>query len=56
MIDPSVKICDEANIDCYTYFDDKIFRNEILYIYEDERDHYLFLQSIFEKYEIDLIF
>ena len=49
MIDPPVKLCDEANIDCYTYLADEVFRNEILYIDEGERDHYLFLHSIFEK-------
>ena len=45
MADPSVSLCDEANVDCYAHVADEVLRSVIVCTDEGERDHYLFLRA-----------
>ena len=51
MADPSVSLCDEANLDSYVRIAGEVFRSLIVSMDEGERDHYMFLHAALAKCE-----
>ena len=56
MADPSVSLCDEANVDGYVHIADEVLRSLTVCMDEGERDHYMFLDAAFAKCERCLAF
>ena len=56
MADPSVSLCDEANVDGYVHIADEVLRSLIVCMDEGERDHYIFLHADLAKCERCLAF
>ena len=51
MADPSVSLCDEANVDGYVNTADDVLRSLIVCVDAGERDQYVFLHSALAKCE-----
>ena len=52
MADPSVSLCDEANVDGYVHIADEVLRILIVCMDEGKRDHYMFLHAALAKCEL----
>ena len=56
MADPSVSLCDEADVDGYVHIGDEVLRSPIVCMDEGKRDHYMFLHAALAKCERCLAF
>ena len=56
MADPSVSLCDEANVDGYVHIADEVLRSLIVCMDESERGRYMFLHAASGKCERCLAF
>ena len=56
MADPSVSLCDEANVDGYVHIADEVLRSLTICMDEGKRDHYLFRDAALAKCERCLAF
>ena len=51
MADPSVSLCDEANVDGYVHIADEVLRSLMVRMEEGKRDHHMFLHAALTKCE-----
>ena len=56
MADPSVSLCDEANVDGYVRIAGEVLRSLIVCMDEGKRGHYMFLHAALAKCERCLAF
>ena len=56
MADPSVSLCDEANVDGYVRVAGEVLRSLIVCMDEGKRGHYMFLHAALAKCERCLAF